>query len=142
MSELSNKIKALRADLSQAEFAQKSKLSLRTICKIEADENVRLSTLRQIAKSFKLSEADWLDLVVTWIRLEVQDDFPKLSIERKTSEAAALRETDHLPAKIMMRLTDLPKKQQEQIYLLLNRPEILRFVTDLNQMYDSLNKGK
>lgn len=139
MSELGNKIRLLRGDLSQAEFADKVKLSLRTICKLEAGESVRLDTIQQIARACQLEESDRLQLTITWFRLEVGEDFHKLVIEIKGKERGlAMKDADYLPGKIQVLLNDVPRKQQEQIYLALQRPEILNCLRGLNELYDSL----
>lgn len=140
MSELGNKIKSLRADQPQVEFAKRAGLSLRTICKLEAGEPVRLETVQQLAKACRLSEEDRLDLIVSWLKIEVGEDFHKLLVGVK-DQPSAVRETEHLPAKIQMLIQDIPRKFQEQIYLALQRPEVLRCVPALNDLYDSLRKG-
>ena len=140
MSELGNKIKSLRADQPQVEFAEKAGLSLRTICKLEAGETVRLDTVRQVARALKLSEEERLELIVLWLKLEVGDDFHKLDVELKDRPATA-RDTDYLPAKIQVVLRDAPRKYQEQIYLALQRPEVLRCLPALNELYDTLRKN-
>ena len=140
MSELSNKVRAIRNDRSQAEFARASGLSLRTICKLEAGELVRLETIQQIARAAELSEPERLDLVVCWLKLAASEDVHKLIIEVK-DQPAAIRDADHFPAKIQMLISDTPKKFQEQVYLALQRPEVLRCLPTLNDLYDSLKKS-
>ena len=140
MSELGNKIKSLRADQPQVEFAKKAGLSLRTICKLEAGEPVRLETVQQLAKACRLPEGGRLDLIVSWLKLEVGEDFHKLLVGIK-DQPSAMRDAEHLPAKIQMLINDIPRKVQEQIYLALQRPEVLRCVSALNDLYDSLKKS-
>lgn len=140
MSELANKIKTLRASQPQIEFAKRAGLSLRTICKLEAGELVRLETIRQIAKALRLSEAIKLDLLVSWLKLEVGEDFQKLQVGIK-EQPLAVRDEEFLPARIQMLIADTPRKYQEQLHLALQRPEVLRCLPALNALYDSLKQG-
>ena len=139
MSELGNKIKNLRAGQPQTDFAKRSGLSLRTICKLEAGESVRLETIRQIAKALKLSEAGTLDLLVSWLKLEVGEDFQKLQVGVK-EQPLAVRDEEFLPARIQMLVADTPRKFQEQLHLALQRPEVLRCLPALNDLYDSVKQ--
>lgn len=141
MSELGNKIRSLRKNLSQPEFADKVGLSLRTICKLEAGEPATLRTVQQIARSFRLTETERLELIIAWLKMELRDDFHRLSIEIKDGAPAALKEEDQLAGRIQLLINDVPRKHQEQIYHALKRPEILRCLQTLNELYDSL-KGK
>ncbi|MBI4658516.1 MAG: hypothetical protein HY735_06655 [Verrucomicrobia bacterium] len=141
MSELGNKIKALRGVQSQIEFAKHTKLSLRTICKLEAGDLVRLATVQQIAKACKLSEPDRLDLIVAWLKLEIGEDIQNLQVEVQGQPLAA-RDAEYLPAKIQALVSTTPRKYQEQICLALQRPEVLRCLSALNELYDSLHKSR
>lgn len=137
MSELGNRVRSLRADVSQMQFAARTGLSLRTICKLEAGESVRLTTVRQVAQSLNLSEMERLELIVLWLKLELGDDFRKLNVELKDG-SAVLRESDDLLGKVQVLLHDIPQKHQEQVYLAVQRPEVLRCVQSLNDLYDSV----
>jgi transcriptional regulator with XRE-family HTH domain len=141
MSELGNKIRLVRGELSQIEFADKTGVSLRTICKIEAGETVRLQTVRKIAESLEITERERLEWMVHWIRLEVGEDFHKLHIEIQGAPRA-MSDSDHLLGKIQVLLSDLPRKFQEQIYLSLQRPELLRCLQHLNELYDSMKRER
>jgi transcriptional regulator with XRE-family HTH domain len=138
MSELGNRIRSLREDLSQPDFASKVGLSLRTICKLEAGEPASLRTIQQIARSSRLSEAERLELVVAWLKMELGEDFRKLSVEIKDRPVGAVKDEIQLAGKIQVLISDLSRKHQEQIYLALQRPEILRCLRTLNELYDSL----
>lgn len=133
-------MRAIRKDRSQAEFAKSSGLSLRTICKLEAGEPVRLETIQQIARAAGLSEPERLDLVVSWLEFAAGEDLHKLIIEVK-DQPAAIRDADHFPARIQMLISETPRKFQEQIFLALQRPEVLRCLPTLNDLYDSLKKS-
>ena len=137
MSELGNRIKSIRASEAQLGFAERSGLSLRTICKLEAGENVRLATIRQIAEALNLIEVDRLELIVLWLKLELGEDFRKLNVEPKSGHSS-LKDSDHLLGKIQVLMNDLPRKYQEQILLAVQRPEILRCLQSLNDLYDSV----
>ena len=141
MSELGNKVKLIRGDLSQADFAKKTGLGLRTINKLEAGEPVRLDTVNQIAAAFALPDADRLNLVISWIKLEIGDDFQKLTIEPKNS-SLTMKDAETLLGKIQVRVRDVPRKYQELILLTVQRPEILRCLENLNDLYDSIKKSE
>lgn len=137
MSELGNRIKSIRASESQLGFAKKAGLSLRTICKLEAGESVRLATIRQIAEALNLLEIERLDLIVLWLKLELGEDYKKLNIEPK-SGSSSLKDADHLLGRLQLFLNEVPRKYQEQICLAVQRPEILRCLQSLNDLYDSV----
>jgi transcriptional regulator with XRE-family HTH domain len=140
MSELGNKIRRIRGTVSQAEFADRAGLSLRTISKLEAGDSVRLDTVRRIAATCDLSDADRLELVISWIKLEIGDDYFKMIVEPKAA-AAVVKDSESLVGKIQRRLQDVPSKYQEQIYLMLERPEILRCLEHLNDLYQSIRNA-
>jgi transcriptional regulator with XRE-family HTH domain len=138
MSELGNRIRSLREDLSQPAFARKVGLSLRTICKLEAGEPASLRTIERIARSSRLSEGERLNLIVAWLKLELGEDFQKLSVEIKDHKSVSLKDEHQLAAKIQVLISDIPRKQQEQVCLALQRPEVLGCLATLNALYDSL----
>jgi hypothetical protein len=140
MSELGNHIRHLRGDSSQIAFAQKTNLSLRTICKLEAGESARLETLLRISKACGLEDGERLELIVSWLKLELGDDFSKLIVQPKTP--GMLRDADNLPGKIQVKLRDVSKKHQEQIHLALQRPEVLRCLENLNDLYEAVRGTK
>ena len=141
MSELGNKIRELRAAESQREFAKRAGLSLRTICKLEAGELVSLETIRRLAQVLRLSEPERLEMVVSWLKLQLGEDFRQLAVEIRNGPGGILKESEQLSAKIQVLVSDLPRKMQEQLYLTLQRPEVLRCLPSLNQLYDSIKQS-
>jgi hypothetical protein len=139
MSELGNKVKALRGDQPQQAFALKVGLSLRTVCKLEAGEGVSLETVRQLAKALRLADATRLELMVCWLKLQLGEDFGRLVIQVKEGPQE-LQESNDLPAQIQVAVIDLPHKLQEQLHLMLKRPEILGCLASLNALYDELKR--
>lgn len=142
MSELGNRIRELRKGRSQSEFAAQARLSLRTICKLEAGESVRLKTLQQVLKALHLPESVRLELILLWLKLELGDDFSKLEIRVREPAANTLRESDHLLGQLQVALAELPRKFQEQLLVTTQRPEILRCLLHLNDLYDTLRRAK
>ena len=140
MSELGNKIKLLRAKQAQVQFAEKAGISLRTVCKLEAGEPVSLETVQQISRSLRLPEPERLELIVSWLKIQIGDDFNKLIVQVK-DQPSAFRDSDQLLGSIQLLLSDTPRKLQEQIHVMLQRPEILPCLKILNDLYDSL-KGR
>jgi transcriptional regulator with XRE-family HTH domain len=139
MSELGNRIKDLRGDISQSAFAEKTGLSLRTISKIEAGEPVRLDTIQQIARSLRLSKTERQQLLISWVRLELGAEVQYLVIEPK-GNADILQDAMSLPAKIQALVTEVPSNLQEELLRSLHHPEILRCLKPLNDLVDQITQ--
>lgn len=93
MSELGNKCRWLRGELSQAEFAKKVGISHRTVTKIEGGVKPKRANILRIAEKLRLPPDERLEMLVLWLKSEVGRDFdlinpqPRLAPPRNKSTA-------------------------------------------------------
>lgn len=63
-----------KGNRTSAEVIAGAKISREIFRKIERGQSVKLKTLRAISNFLGLNQADWLTLVIAWVRLETGDD--------------------------------------------------------------------
>jgi transcriptional regulator with XRE-family HTH domain len=139
MSELGNAFKNLRGAASQASVAAACGLNVRTIQRAESGGDVRLDTLRALAKHFHLAKADLAALIISWLRMELGEEFNLLDIRTKTNagkQSDTLTDTSQLVAAYRQ----IPAKLQRELLRAAQREEVLRSIGPLNDLYDSLKK--
>jgi transcriptional regulator with XRE-family HTH domain len=141
MSELSNKIKALRGDLSAEEAGQKAGVSRESFYRIERGGSVKFETLRAIAKAFELPEADWLELVAAWLRSEIGEDANKLWIEPKDGHSRLREGEDSQVARAMMLFTQLNPADRSEITKAMERPEVRGCLPAINSVWEKFNSS-
>jgi transcriptional regulator with XRE-family HTH domain len=124
--------------MSQAKFAKKADIGMRTLVKIENDEEpVKLNTLRLIATNCKLKQSEFLDLVRAWLHTQLgdlSDKFfidPKSPIEIKDQESSVI-------SKLVAEISKLPPRFQSELLKAVGRQEVLQGIKTLNEMYDRL----
>lgn len=139
MSELSNKLAALKGKHTTAEIVEKLGISRETFRRIERGDSVKLSTLKEIANVLGVKDEDWIELIIAWIKLEIGQDAQKMWIEPKEQKASKLHDAqESAQAKAMMLFNQLNSEDRHQIILAMERPEIRRSLPALNKLYDSL----
>lgn len=138
MSEFSELIKTIRGERTQRDFAALCSLSLRTINAIESQgESVQLSTLRQIKDACHLSGGMWLDLLIAWLKLELEGDFRRLNIAK--ARVPKLEQAEDQDVLHLFRLLGEPERKQ--ILLTMQRDDVLRCLFPINAVWDSAKEG-
>lgn len=139
VSELATRIKKLRGDLTQEEFAVKCKLGTRTIAGLEAlDENVRLKTLRQIRKACGLSTEEWLDLLISWLKVHLGIDFYELKIEKVPNPRGKWILHDRTDQDVLRLFNTLEDADKTQVLKTMQRKEVLACLPAINDVWDKL----
>ena len=80
-SELGRKLKMLRGRLSAGAVAAKAGVSTESVRRIEHGDSVKVATLRQIATGMGVSRAQWLGLLIAWLKFEAGKDSDELRID-------------------------------------------------------------
>jgi transcriptional regulator with XRE-family HTH domain len=143
MSELSNKIRALRGELSAEEAADKCQLSRESFYRVERGGSVKLATLKQIAKGFKLPEAEWLELLTAWLRTEAATDADKLWIEPKSQKVSRLRDREESTmARALMLFQQLNPSERQEIEKAMERKAVRDCLPAINRVWDIFQKEK
>ncbi|MBK8002313.1 MAG: helix-turn-helix transcriptional regulator [Verrucomicrobia bacterium] len=88
---LPSRFRALREsrNLSQADLAEKARLSRESISSIETGKPIKVETLKLAARPLHLSENEWLSLLVDWIAQTIGSDFYKLEIRTTGGDTPA-----------------------------------------------------
>jgi DNA-binding XRE family transcriptional regulator len=141
MSELSNKLRLLRGERSAEDAAKQVGLSRESFYRIERGGSVKLDTLRQIATGLKLSQSDWLELLIAWLKNEAGADKDHIWIESRNPPKSDVRDSAEAQlALLVQRFNELNPEERRQILLVMERPEARRALAALNKLYDSLRK--
>lgn len=139
MTELATRIKKLRGDLTQEEFAKKCKLGKRTIAGLEAfDDNVRLRTLRQIRKACGLSTDEWLNFLIDWIKAQLGPDFYELKIEKTQNLMGDWILEERTDEDLIRLFKTLRQPDQQQIIKAMQRKEVLACLYSINSVWAKL----
>lgn len=140
MSELGNKLKYLRErmNLTQAELADQTELSPRTIANIEEGDRIRKETVLEIIKKLKLPHDQGTEMLLAWIKSELGPDAERFWIEPRSNSAEKIKDQDNLAAKVVSAINSLPVRWQNELLAATTRPEILRSVAHLNKLHQSL----
>jgi transcriptional regulator with XRE-family HTH domain len=142
MSSLSNALEALIGNRSHNEVAKLSGISRASISKIIAGDSVKLSTLRVLAESLHVSEEDWLELVVAWIRGEITaQDAQKLIIQPTDPKSRIREEEADQIALAMMKYRALPADQRQELLLAMDRPAVMACLPAINRAWASIDES-
>jgi hypothetical protein len=139
MSELSTKVKKLRGDKSPVEAAEMCDLSRESFYRIERGGSVKLETLRSIAKGFKLSEPDWLDLLASWLRHEAGPDEVKLWIESKQGESQLNDSESDEIGKAMILFKGLNHIDRKEVLKAMDRKEVRDCLPSINNCWEKFS---
>jgi transcriptional regulator with XRE-family HTH domain len=137
MSELGNTLKKLRGKTTQAELAKACGLSSRTVGRAESGYEIYLDTLRVIAQHYKLSEPEWADLLVQWIRLQLGDEVGHVVVASRYKHKSKSPQEAELD-RFMDRFRALPEKYQRELALAVQREEVLRSIVPINELVSRL----
>lgn len=140
MSELANKIKLLRGDLSAEDAAKKCGISRESFYRIERGGTVKLDTLRQMAAGFEMKGADWIGLLVAWLRNETGPDERFVYIEPKSRNRSELTDRENSQIELAMTLFKaLPPADRKEIIHAMERPEVRACLPAINQTWEKLS---
>jgi len=124
--------------MSQAEFAKKADIGVRTLVKIENDEEpVKLKTLRLIGANCRLKQSEFLDLVRSWIHTQLGDLSDKFFIDPKTPVEIRDQESNVI-SRLVTEIGKLPPRFQNELLKAVGRQEVLQGIKTLNEMYERL----
>lgn len=141
MKEVGNRVRTLRGTQSLDDAAHKAKLSRETLRKIEAGVPIKLPTLRALHRALGGNHSDWLELECTWLQWHARADRDDITIEPRR-KASKLRHTGTAEAQeLTKRFTNLTTTEQKQILAAMDRPQVLRSITHLNELYESARKA-
>lgn len=142
MTELANIISALRGDQTGEQMAAKVGTSRETILRILRGDTVKLDTLKAIAHAYNLNQTEWLELLVAWIRAEIGTDAQYLTFSpspTQTKFSSRFRNAAKpLQALLLESFNRLTVHDQKEVIAAIARPEVIRSVQSLNQMYASV----
>lgn len=139
-SELGRKLKMLRGRLSAGAVAAKARVSTESVRRIEHGDSVKVDTLRKIASAMGVARAQWLGLLIAWLKFEAGKDSDELRIEPQVAGLDTALE--HLSAQTSeaMRLFDgLNPVERENVILALRRKEVLKCLVTINA---AINDGE
>ncbi len=84
MTQLPQLLIEIRGKDNQKAMADKCGLSRQTISRIESGRakgrGIRIDTIHKISESYNLSREKYLDLLLAWMRHEMEDDFYNFEI--------------------------------------------------------------
>lgn len=141
MSELSAKLAGLKSGRKTTEVLEFVKVSRQTFRRIERGESVKLSTLKAIATAFKVTDTEWLDLLVAWLKTEAGYDARKLWIEPKDSSVSALRDIDAgQVARATMLFSELTHADRIEITKAMQRSEVRACLPAINRVWEKFAK--
>jgi len=141
MSELGNIIRHLRGDDSQETLGQRIGLNSRTIQRAENGAGLKLGTLRQISKHFKLDKTEHAALLLAWLRVEWRDEEIKLfdiRIRKANGQPDMLSDAD----KFLETFRSVPARYQKELMRAAERKEVLRAIGPINELWEKWDKLK
>lgn len=142
MSELANKIRNLRGDLSAEEAGKKCGVSRESFYRFERGGTTRLSTLRAIADGFGLNETQWTDLLVSWLKLEAGEDVDRVWIEpREGSSALHDQDSSHVGRAAML-FERLNPADRDEIFKAMQRPEVRGCLPAINAVWEKFEASR
>jgi transcriptional regulator with XRE-family HTH domain len=140
MSELSNKIKAIRGQLNADEAGSKCGLSRESFYRIERGGSVKFQTLQAIATGFGLPESDWLNLLGSWLKHEAGVDAAKLFIEPREQAVSSLNDAESSQVgRAMMLFTDLNPHDRAEVLKAMQRPEVRACLPAINSVWEKFS---
>lgn len=132
-SELGRKLKMLRGRLSAGAVAAKAGVSTESVRRIEHGDSVKVATLRQIATGMGVARAQWLGLLIAWLKFEAGEDSDELRIEPQVAgQDMALQQLSAQTAEAMSLFDGLNPVERENVILALRRKEVLKCLVTIN----------
>lgn len=137
VSHLGDRLRSLREGrkLAQEELAEVAGIARTTISAVERGKPIRFDTLRRITGPLKPTQAEWLAVVIDWIRLEIGRDFEHLTISAELSRRSDYKE---IGAGLARLIETQPPTIQAELQKLLQRPELLALLRPLNAAYERI----
>jgi len=135
--DLAAAIKRLRGGMSRQDFARRCRLSHRTLVSLELPPGpagtVKLDTLRVLARALRLQNAEYLNLLLAWIRATIgEDDARRLRLQPAGAEAHAA---------FLAAFENLPMRDQVNLQLAAGRPAVLNALAAFHQAFDAMNQA-
>ena len=122
-------------------MAERTGLSLRTINYLELGQPVKLGTLRKLAEACGVKNAEWLDLIVSWLRQEAGDDSQSVWIEPKDTTSALKDGEESQVAKAMQLFSQLNPHDRQEIIRAMERPEVRACLPSINRVWEKFDQG-
>jgi len=132
VSELSSKLAVLKGSKRTTE------VSYETFRKIERGQSVKLKTLRRIADALNVTDAEWLDMVVAWLKTEAGRDAQKLSIRPREGHSALHDAAVDKLARATDLFQQLNSQDAEEIIKAMQRPEVRACLVAINQVWEKM----
>jgi len=138
VSELSSKLAVLKGSKRTTEILSAAKVSYETFRKIERGQSVKLKTLRRIADALNVTDAEWLDMVVAWLKTEAGRDAQKLSIRPREGHSALHDAAVDKLARATDLFQQLNSQDAEEIIKAMQRPEVRACLVAINQVWEKM----
>ncbi|HEU5123927.1 MAG TPA: hypothetical protein VFW05_07675 [Verrucomicrobiae bacterium] len=139
MSELSAKLSDFKGQRKTSDIIAAAGISRETFRKIERGQPTRLDTLRQISQAMKLSEDQWMELMIAWIKSQLGDQSSKLEI-RPLSESSVLKNRARNPVDdVMMLFTNLNAAERIDIIKAMQRKEVRACLPGINRIWEKFS---
>ncbi len=139
MSELSNKVKALRGKMSAEEAGQKCGLSRESFYRVERGGSVKFESLRDIATGLHATESDWLEMIVAWLKYQIGEDAQKLWIEPRVGGSKLSDGATNQVGRAMLLFTDLNPADRVEITKAMERPEVRACLPAINSVWEKFD---
>jgi DNA-binding XRE family transcriptional regulator len=141
MSELANKVRALRDGIGQSQqvFAKTVGLSLRTITKIEAGIKPRRSNIIRLAEKLHLKPAERMEMLLLWLKSEVGYLDYEMINPQPILPSPKSKDREAPLARLLKLAPRLAAAQQEQLALACERPMVLASVATLNELHEQIH---
>lgn len=143
MSELSAKITALKGSRKTSDLLAGTEISRGSFRALELGKSVKLSTLREIAALLGADEAQWIDLLVAWLKHEAGGDEEKLWIEPKAASTSVLHGVEESQvARAMMLFKNLNAADRMEITKAMKRAEVRACLPAINSVWEKFGPSE
>jgi hypothetical protein len=143
MMTLSEHIKSLRGKRNYVEFATVTHVNRQTLKDIEDGKSVLIETVKRIADACGVDAAQWLSILIAWIRLQVGDqEFAKLDIRPALSGSLHVDHPfpagkDDFGQMVQYLFRQLRSPEQVEIFKALTRPAIREGLATINRVFEA-----
>jgi transcriptional regulator with XRE-family HTH domain len=136
MTALAEIIRGWRGTDNYVKFSKRAGINRQTLKELEEGISVKLETLQRIAKNCKLSEAEWTDMLIAWIRTEIGEaQFNKVDI-RPAPSAATVKKLKAANELFLSRFHRLTNAGKAQILKAMMRTEVMSCLPPINAVWE------
>src|SRR5258707_1226791 len=139
MSELSHLVRVFKGDKPTSAILKGADVSRETFRKIDHGQSVKLATLRSISKYLRLSQDQWRQIVMAWVKLEIGSDARHIQLVQTADALHGRADKSH---QIQNVAAQLEPSDQKQVLLAMSRPEVRRLLHALNDFYEACRNRK